>query len=80
MMVCAFRIMVYATIKITITVCHSDGGGIFARNSTKIGDLLCGATCEDSSSVGMTRLFRNLCQSFKLDKVDGEHNINLHSQ
>ena len=29
--------------------CHSEERGIFARNSAKIGDFVCGATCEDSS-------------------------------
>ncbi|MRX66483.1 hypothetical protein SAMN06265349_102382 [Flavobacterium resistens] len=44
-------------IKIPIhhTVCHFDEGEISARNSTKIGDILYGATRGDFSFVEMTK-------------------------
>ena len=41
--------------KYFLKVCHFDGGEISARNSTKIGEILWGATCGDFSSVEMTK-------------------------
>jgi len=41
------------------TVCHFDEGEISARNSTKVGDSLNGATNGDFSFVEMTKMRRN---------------------